>query len=414
MPPVLDGLPDDPPESERVGVPVAELGARRDAVGLPRSVLEDVERVEIDAHVLVLGDQGGRSVESQVRHVEPAAHGEEVPHQDDAARIALRAPLGDRRRVVEPEVPLLHEHPDQGRGDALALRPTDLRCVPGEAGCVALADDLPVPDHREGPGVLLLGAHGGIERRVERRPVHAGLIGFFRADVPKRPVLLVRRGLVPGHRDRRETHRIGAVLQQGAPLVPVVLRGTRGHIGRPHGGALRLHVHFPLEVVLPGETDERRDVLGEHRLRRPLGDPSDDEGAGTEMVRRDPGGVFPEAAVIRLFRWFASASAGGEDRERDPGSKKPTPVPSFLHRAFLPLESHSTGTGFRRLGYDANLRDCETPMTSRWSRSSGWSLTGGSLGSSVRVSRSRAMPAPTGRTGQRSAVQAVPEFLVGQ
>ena len=359
MSPVLDRLADDSAEGQRVRVPVAELGARRDAVGLPRSVLEDVERVEIDPHVLVLGDERFGAVEAQHRHVEPAAHGEQVPHQDHAARIALLAPFGHRRRVVEPEVALLHQHADQGCGDAFALRPTDLRRVPREAGCVALAHDLPVPDHREGPGVLLLGAHGGIERRVEGRPVHAGLITFLRPDVPKRPVLLIRGGLVPGHRDRREAHGVGAVLQERAPLVPVVLRRPRGDVGRPHGGALRLHVHFPLEVILPGETHEGRDVLGEHCFRRTLGDPSDDEGARTEMVRPDPGGVLAEAAVIGLFRWFASASAsaGREDRERDRKSQETAPVPSFHHRASLPLASDSTGIAPpRRSGAGLNPR----------------------------------------------------------
>ena len=122
---VLDGLPDDPAEGQRVRVPVAELGARRDAVGLSRGVLEDVQRVETNPHVLVLGNQRGRPGESEIRHVEPAAHGEQVPHQDDAARVALFPPFGHRRRIVEPEVPLLHEHADQRRGDAHALGPTD-------------------------------------------------------------------------------------------------------------------------------------------------------------------------------------------------------------------------------------------------------------------------------------------------
>ena len=323
------------PRVSGIGVPVAELGPRRDAVGLARGMLEDIQRVEIDPHVLVLGNKGHRTVEAGVRHVEPAAHGEQMAHQDHAARIALRAPLGHRRRIVEPEVTLLHEHADQGGGDALALRPTDLRGVARESRCVALAHDPAAPDHRQRPGVLF-GPHRGIERRVERRPVHAGLVGFLRAHVPERPVLFSGRREVPGHRHRREPDRVGAVLQDGASLIAVVLRRARRHVGRPDGGALRFHVHFPLEVVLPGPVVEGDDVVGEHGLRRALGHPADDEYPGTQMVRPDPGGVLAEAAVVRFFGGLHSSAASGKDRERARKSQKSTPLPWFRHRASLP------------------------------------------------------------------------------
>ena len=210
-------------------------------------------------------------------------------------------------------------------------------------GGVAFAHDLPAADHREGSGVLL-GSHRRVERRVERGPVHAGLVGFLRPDVPERPVLLVRRRLVARDGHGGEVHRILAVHQQRASLIPVVLRGARGHVGCPDGGALRLHVHFPLEVVLPGEADEGLDVLGQHRLRRTLGDPPHDEGAGTEMVRAHPGGVLPEAVVGDVVRRRRSAGATGNERGRYRETQGKPESPCCLHRSILPLADRFYGS----------------------------------------------------------------------
>ena len=111
-----------------------------------------------------------------------------------------------------------------------------------------------------------------------------------------------------------------------------------------HRGALRLHVHFPLEVVLPGEADERLDVLGEDFFRRTLGDPPDHEGAGAEVVRAHPGGVLPEAVVGDVVRRRRSAGAPGNECGRYRETQRKPESPCCLHRSILPLTDRFYGS----------------------------------------------------------------------
>ena len=136
-------------------------------------------------------------------------------------------------------------------------------------------------------------------------------------------------------------HRVLPVHEQGAALVTVVFRGARRDIGGPDGGALRLQVHFPLEVVLPGEADEGLDVLGQDGLRGTLGDPPHHEGAGAEVVRPDPRGVLAEALVGTAGEVVPSGRvppaaeqchSGHQDGGDAPDRRPPPSIPRFLHQ----------------------------------------------------------------------------------
>ena len=166
---------DDASERERIAVAIAVLRVGRDLLRLVDGVLEDVEPVEVDPHVLVVFGERVGSVQPEVREVEAAAHAQQIAHANLAARILLaRVPLLDRRHIVHLHLPALHDDADERRRDALAGRPADLRRVLRPARRVALADDLAVM-HDDDRARVVLGlleapVERGIDAGVWRRP----------------------------------------------------------------------------------------------------------------------------------------------------------------------------------------------------------------------------------------------------
>ena len=143
------------------------------------------------------------------------------------ARIFLAAPLLDRRDVVHLQLAALHDDADEGRGDALARRPADLRRVLRPARRVALADDLAVMHDDDRARVVL----GLLESPVERGlDAGVGLIGGG-VRIADRPRL--GRGVrkVARHGDRLEVNVGFAARQDRAALVAVELRRARGDAG---------------------------------------------------------------------------------------------------------------------------------------------------------------------------------------
>src|SRR6185295_18801867 len=104
---------------------IAPLGVRWNLERLIDGMVEHVEAVEVDAHVLVRTGERLRPIQPEVPEIEPAAHVEQVTHADLSARIAVAAPFLHGRVVVDPHAALPNEDPDERCGDALALGPAD-------------------------------------------------------------------------------------------------------------------------------------------------------------------------------------------------------------------------------------------------------------------------------------------------
>src|SRR5688572_8668492 len=220
----LHGVLDDAPEREGIAVAIPVLRVGRDLLRLVDGMLEHVEAVEVDPHVLVvLGERIG-SVQPKVREVETAAHAQQVAHANVAARIFLAGvPLLDRRNVVHLQLPALHDDADQGGGDALARGPADLRRVLGPAGRVTFADDLAAMHDDDRAGVVFLLRETPIESGID---AGVRLLGE-RVQIAHRPRLSCCGREVTRHHDRLEPDGGFAARQDGAALIAVELRHAR-------------------------------------------------------------------------------------------------------------------------------------------------------------------------------------------
>ena len=178
------------------------------------------------------------------------------------SRIFLAAPLLDRRDIVNLQLSALHDDADEGRGDALARRPADLRRVLRPSRRVALADDLAVMHHHDRAGIVLRLLESPVERGVD---AGVGLIGGG-VRIAERPRLGGGVWKVARHGDRLEMNVALAARQDRAALIAVELRHARRD-----GGAVNRHRAFRLvngvgEALVPAEIAKRRDVLREDLL----------------------------------------------------------------------------------------------------------------------------------------------------
>ena len=66
-------------------------------------MLEDVQSVEVHAHMLVLASERRGAVETEIEEIEPTAHVHEITNANLRSRVARLLPFLDRSGVVDLE-----------------------------------------------------------------------------------------------------------------------------------------------------------------------------------------------------------------------------------------------------------------------------------------------------------------------
>ena len=186
-------------------------------------MLEDVEPVEVDPHVLVVFRVRVGTVQSEVREVQSAAHAQQVAHANLPARIPLLVPLLDRRKFIHVHLPALHDDADERRRDALAGRPADLRRVLRPAGAYRSPTILPRCTTTIARVLCSVCLNAPIERGID---AGVGLTAAAFAS-PSRPGLRGGVRKVSRNGDRLEMNVGFAARQDRAALIAVELRHAR-------------------------------------------------------------------------------------------------------------------------------------------------------------------------------------------
>jgi hypothetical protein len=300
---------DDPAERQWIAVAIAILRVRRDLLRLVDGVLEDVEPVEIDPHVLVVFGERVGSVQSKIREIQAAAHAQQIAHANLPARVLLALmPFLDRRKIVDLHLAALHDDADERRRDAFAGRPADLRGVLRPARRVALADDLAAmhDDHRARVvfGLLEAPVERGVDAGVRRRRgIH----------IAHRPGRGRRVRQIPRHRDRLEMQLGFAARHDRAALIAVEPRHAGGDPGATDRDALLRVVHGVGEGLVPAEVAERGDVLRDDFVGGPLRDAANDPQPRADVMRADRRTRFQ--AVVGVLR--GRHCGRPDDQQRD-------------------------------------------------------------------------------------------------
>ena len=216
-----------------------------------------MRRTEINEEMFVFRRIRLGPAQPIILEIEAAAHPEQMRDGNPTTRISGLAPLRNGRRVVPVKVPLLNQHANQRRGDALAHRPADLGRVLGKARGVAFTQNPSLINDYDRPGVLLALRHRPVERPVERRLIHLAGHGTDRVSIAQRPIL--RRAV---RKRRRHVHRgeVDVVLagrQDGASLIVVVLGLARRDSRPGHGHDVCVSVDGIGKALLPQEWPKR-------------------------------------------------------------------------------------------------------------------------------------------------------------